>query len=44
MDAAFLDTHLGDMIPLFQRILPREQGRNPRCHYGTCLFIGQNNT
>lgn len=24
-----------------RKILSREEGRNPRAHYGTCLFIGQ---
>ena len=44
MDAAFLDSHLSDMSPLYRRILPREEGRNPRCHYGTYLFVGQQKT
>jgi ubiquinone/menaquinone biosynthesis C-methylase UbiE len=43
MDAEFLDSHLSDMAPLYRRILPREEGRNPRCHYGTYLFVGQQN-
>lgn len=40
MDAQFLDFNLRDMAPLYQKILPRAEGRNPRCHYGTYLFIG----
>jgi SAM-dependent methyltransferase len=43
MDAEFLDSQLREMAPLYRRILPREEGRNPRCHYGTYLFIGQQN-
>ncbi|MBN1106648.1 MAG: methyltransferase domain-containing protein [Deltaproteobacteria bacterium] len=43
MDAEYLDSRLGDMTTLFYRILPREKGRNPRCHYGTYLFIGRSN-
>lgn len=27
--------------PVFERILPRERGRNPKCHYGTYLGILQ---
>jgi SAM-dependent methyltransferase len=41
MDADFLDSYLGDLMPLYRKILPREDGRNPRCHYGTYLLIGQ---
>lgn len=41
MDARFLDSYLSDVAPLYRRILPREEGRNPRCHYGTYLFVGQ---
>ena len=44
IDADFLDTHLGDLKPLFKKILPRSQGRNPRCHYGTYLLAGQHNS
>jgi SAM-dependent methyltransferase len=41
MDADFLDSYLTDLKPLYRKILPREDGRNPRCHYGTYLLIGQ---
>jgi SAM-dependent methyltransferase len=44
LDAECLDSHVSDMAPLYQRILPREEGRNPRCHYGTYLFVGQQQT
>jgi len=43
MDDVYLDLRLGDMTPLFRKILPREKGRNARCHYGTYLIIVQNN-
>jgi hypothetical protein len=43
IDARFLDSYLSDVAPLYRRILPREEGRNPRCHYGTYLFVGQKN-
>jgi SAM-dependent methyltransferase len=37
-----LDTRLlGSFTPLFQKILPREKGRNPEAHYGTYLLIGR---
>lgn len=41
VDASFLDSYLGDLLPLYRKILSREQGRNPNCHYGTYLLIGQ---
>jgi SAM-dependent methyltransferase len=41
MEKGFLDAHLDHLEPLYKRVLPREQGRNPRCHYGTYLLIGQ---
>ncbi len=37
-----LDRHLsGKFKPQLYKILKREEGRNPRAHYGTYLFIGQ---
>jgi SAM-dependent methyltransferase len=44
MDSKFLDSQLSGFAPLYRRILPREEGRNPRCHYGTYLFVGQENS
>jgi SAM-dependent methyltransferase len=44
LDAEFIDSHVKDIAPLYRRILPREQGRNPRCHYGTYLFVGKQET
>lgn len=41
MDADFLDSCLNGLIPVYRKILPREDGRDPRCHYGTYLLIGQ---
>lgn len=41
VDDSYLDTQLGYLNPLYKKVLPREEGRNPRCHYGTYLLIGQ---
>ena len=41
LDESFMDEHLGYLNPVLQKILPREEGRNPRCHYGTYILIGQ---
>lgn len=41
IDDLFLDAQLAGFTPIRKTILPREQGRNPRCHYGTYLFVGQ---
>jgi len=41
MDDEYLDAQTQGLSILFKNILPREKGRNPRCHYGTYLFIGQ---
>jgi len=35
-----LGPYLLSYEPLFQRLLPREQGRNPDAHYATLVFIG----
>jgi len=43
LDSDILDSYLAKMQPLYKKILTREQGRNPRCHYGTYLFIGKQN-
>jgi SAM-dependent methyltransferase len=40
LDHQFLYGQLDKFTPLFDKILPREQGRNPRCHYGTLLYMG----
>lgn len=40
-DARILDHQLNGLAPIFEKILRREQGRNPRCRYGTYLFAGQ---
>jgi len=33
------------LLPQFEivmhKVLPREQGRNPACHYGTYIFVGK---
>ena len=41
LDGDFLEGQLAGLTPLFKSILPREQGRNPRCHYGTYLLIAR---
>ncbi len=41
MDIQDLDSQTQGLAALYRKILPREQGRNPKCHYGTYLFIGQ---
>ena len=41
LDQAVLDSALLPLLsPLYYKILPREQGRNPSAHYGTYLLIG----
>jgi len=42
IDDIFLDSYLADLTIVFKKILPRGEGRNPKCHYGTYLFIGEN--
>lgn len=39
IDADIIYKSLRGMQPLFEKILQREEGRNPRCHYGTYLSI-----
>jgi len=41
MDEPYLNTFLNILTPVFRSILPRNEGRNPRCHYGTYLLIGK---
>jgi SAM-dependent methyltransferase len=41
IDDVYLDIQLGDLHPLYKKILPREQGRNPRCHYATYFLIAK---
>lgn len=41
MDAGYLDAQTQGLSALYKKILLREQGRNPKCHYGTYLFIGK---
>jgi hypothetical protein len=41
LDMEFLDSQTQGFSPLYRKILPRQQGRNPKCHYGTYLYIGQ---
>jgi SAM-dependent methyltransferase len=41
MDTEYLDSQTQGLSALYRKILSREQGRNPKCHYGTYLFIGQ---
>lgn len=41
MDLLALMPHIDSYEPVFNVLLPREQGRNPKAHYGTLLFIGK---
>jgi SAM-dependent methyltransferase len=41
IDDALLDSSLEDFSVVYKRILPREQGLNPKAHYGTYFFIGK---
>ena len=41
MDTEYLDSQTQGLSARYRKILSREEGRNPRCHYGTYLFIGQ---
>lgn len=41
MDTEYLDSQTQGLSALYRKILSRGEGRNPRCHYGTYLFIGQ---
>lgn len=41
VDLTTLKESLKCYTPIFERILPRERGRNPKCHYGTYLGILQ---
>lgn len=41
VDDQYLEHQLRGVHPLLKRLLAREQGRNPRCHYGTYLLIGE---
>lgn len=38
---SFLDHALAPVEPIFRKVLPRGDGRNPSCHYGTYLLIGR---
>ena len=40
LDKHYLDKETLGYSILFKKILSREKGRNPKCHYGTYLFIG----
>jgi len=40
-DAMFIKEHLKNYKPVFDRVLSKAQGRNPRAHYATVLFAGQ---
>jgi SAM-dependent methyltransferase len=39
VDLDIIRNSLNGMDTLFEKVLPREEGRNPRCHYGTYLGI-----
>jgi len=42
LDQVLLDQILlRDFNPLLYRILPRDEGRSPKYHYGTYIFAGQ---
>lgn len=41
VDYDFMMRGVATLRPRFLRVLRREHGRNPECHYGTFLFIGQ---
>lgn len=41
LDLETIKESLRFYTPVFERVLPRERGRNPKCHYGTYLGILQ---
>ena len=41
VDHVQLERALAGFVPVFTKILPREEGRNPEAHYGTFLMIGR---
>jgi SAM-dependent methyltransferase len=41
LDEAVLDGLLGSVEPLFRKVLPRGEGRNPAAHYATYLLIAE---
>lgn len=41
MDEETINTFLSPYESVFERLLPREEGRNPNAHYSTLLFIGR---
>lgn len=41
LDEETINAQLPSFTPLYKKVLPREQGRNPRCHYGTMALIAR---
>lgn len=41
IDGQYVKSFLTDFEPIFDKTLPREQGRNPSAHYGTLLYVGK---
>lgn len=41
MSHEFFDRQFASFRPVFSKILPREEGRNPKAHYGTYFLIGE---
>jgi len=39
VDMDIIQNSLNGMDTVFEKVLPRQEGRNPRCHYGTYLGI-----
>lgn len=43
LDHNEIESVLLNYVPIIKNIIPREEGRNPKCHYGTYIFIGTKN-
>lgn len=41
LDMDALKPHLDAYRLVHSKLLPREQGRNPKAHYGTLIYIGR---
>lgn len=40
-DLDYINEFLKSYYPIYSQILPREQGRNPKCHHATLLYSGK---
>lgn len=40
LDLETCETYLKDLKPIYNKVLPREDGRNPECHYATMIYAG----